>query len=125
MPHERFKSCIDACNDCALECDHCAHSCLQEADPKPMARCIGLDTDCAQICRLAAGFMARASELSGEICATCAEVCEECAAECERHDMEHCRRCARACRRCAEECRRVAQAGSRHPGSTRTARPAH
>ncbi len=74
-----------------------------------MTRCIELDVDCAAICRLAAGYMARASELSGAICEVCAEVCDLCAQECERHaGMEHCRLCAEACRRCAGECRRMA-----------------
>ena len=115
MAHAEFASCIEACNACALECDHCSVACLAEDDPKAMARCIALDMDCAQACRLAVAFMARGSELSGEICAACAEVCEACAEECARHEsMEHCRRCAEACRRCAEECRRMA--GTRAQG---------
>ena len=90
MSHERFHSCIEACNQCALACDHCASACLAEANPKPMARCIALDIDCAEICRLAAGYMARGSELAAAVCQACAEVCAE------------------ACRRCAQECRRMA-----------------
>lgn len=74
-----------------------------------LARCIKLDMDCAQICRLAAGYMARGSELAGMICNACADVCDACAEECEQHrQMEHCQRCADACRRCAAECRRMA-----------------
>lgn len=110
MAHERYATCIDACNACALACDHCAVSCLREADPKPMARCIALDIDCAQICRLASAFMSRDSELASELCNACADVCEACGAECAKHDMDHCKRCAEACRRCAQECRRMAQA---------------
>lgn len=109
MPHQ-FKSCIDACNSCAEACDHCAASCLREKDVQAMARCIQLDIDCAAICRLAAGYMARGSELAGAICEVCAEVCDVCAQECAKHaKMEHCRECAEACKRCAEECRRMAQ----------------
>jgi hypothetical protein len=74
-----------------------------------MARCIQLDIDCAEICRLAVGYMSRGSELAGAICETCADICDACAKECELHKaMEHCRQCAEACRRCAEECRRMA-----------------
>ena len=114
MPHDQMKSCIDACNDCAVACDHCAASCLQEQDVKAMARCIALDMDCAEICRLASAYMSRGSELSGEICELCADVCDACGKECERHStMEHCRKCAEACRRCAEECRRMAAAQPR------------
>jgi hypothetical protein len=75
-----------------------------------MARCIQLDIDCAAICRLAAGYMARGSEFAGAICEVCAEVCDVCAQECAKHSkMEHCRQCAEACKRSAEECRRMAQ----------------
>jgi hypothetical protein len=110
MPHEQFRSCIDACNSCAEACDHCAASCLNEKDVQAMARCIELDIDCAAICQLAAGYMARGSEMAGAICEVCAEVCDECGQECAKHaKMEHCRQCAEACRRCAEECRKMAQ----------------
>jgi hypothetical protein len=108
MAHQQFQSCIDACNSCAVACDHCAASCLQEADPKPMARCIALDIDCAQLCRLAAGYMARGSELAGMICQACAEACDACGDECAKFQMGHCQECAQACKRCADECRRMA-----------------
>jgi len=104
MSHEHFRSCIEACNTCADACGDCAKSCLFEPNRHELARCIQLDLDCAEICRLASAYMARDSELSGEISALCARVCEWCAEECERHDMEHCRRCAKACRECAREC---------------------
>ena len=105
MSHEQFQSCIDACYECATACDHCAASCLKEKDVKMMARCIALDIDCAEYCRLAAAFMARGSEHAAEICTTCAEICEKCGEECGKHQMAHCQECAEACRRCAEECR--------------------
>lgn len=53
MSHENFAACIEACNACATACDHCAAACLAEDDAKAMARCIALDIDCAQLCRLA------------------------------------------------------------------------
>jgi hypothetical protein len=109
MAHQEFSSCIEACNQCAVACDHCAVACLAEADPKPMARCIALDIDCAAICRLAVAYMARGSEFAQAVCAACADVCEVCGQECARHPMDHCRECAEACRRCADECRRMAK----------------
>jgi hypothetical protein len=113
MPRRDFQSCIEACNACAVACGHCAASCLKEKDVQQMARCIQLDIDCAEACRIAAGYLSRGSELAGTLCETCADVCDACAQECERHkSMEHCRLCAEACRRCAEECRRMASA---HP----------
>lgn len=122
-PATELKSCIQACYACADACDTCAIACLNEPDPAPMVRCIALDVDCAQICRLAAGFMARSSGFDRAVCALCAEVCDACAAECDHHTMAHCQACAAACQACAKACREmVAQhaaaakrAGRTHP----------
>ncbi|HCY63683.1 MAG TPA: four-helix bundle copper-binding protein [Oxalobacteraceae bacterium] len=108
MAHEQFASCIEACNACANACDHCATACLQEPDSQAMARCVSLDMDCAQICRMAASYMARGSEFASTICQACAELCDACGDECAKFQMEHCQACAQACRRCADECRRMA-----------------
>ena len=105
MSHEQFASCIEACHACATACSHCATACLEEADPKPMVRCIRLDLDCAAICRLAAEVMGRGSEHAPIVCGWCAELCEACAEECARHQMDHCQTCAQACRNCAQACR--------------------
>ena len=107
MAHETYRSCIDACNASAAVCDHCSTACLQEPDVAKMARCIALDMDCAAVCRLAAGTMARGSECAVQVCGLCAAICQLCGEECARHPMDHCRECAEACRRCAEECRRM------------------
>ena len=107
MAHEHYQSCIDACNAGAEACSHCAVSCLFEPERDQLARCIHLDMDCAEICRIAAAYMARNSELALKMCSFCAGVCDLCAEECDRHSMEHCRLCAEACDRCAQECRRM------------------
>lgn len=125
MAHEQFKACIDACNDCALACNYCASACLKEKDVATMARCIQLDMDCAEICRLAVGYMARGSELAAEICEVCATICDACAQECARHQMPHCQECAQACRRCAEECRRMASGRTDSRQGSRAGVPAH
>ncbi len=57
MSHEKFKSCIDACLECATVCEHCASACLGEIDVRGMVKCIQLDRYCADLCRLAATFM--------------------------------------------------------------------
>lgn len=108
MAHTTHQACIDACNACASACDHCATACLQEPGVAAMARCIALDMDCAALCRLAAGFMARGSHHAQEVCRLCADLCEACGTECGRHSHDHCQDCAQACQRCAEECRRMA-----------------
>lgn len=74
-----------------------------------MVRCIKLDMDCAQICRLAASYMARGSEFAQMLCRLCADLCQTCAEECAKHQMAHCQRCAQVCRRCADECSRMAE----------------
>src|SRR4051794_1322620 len=107
MQQQHFASCIEACNDCADACDMCAAACLQEQDVKAMARCIALDVDCAQLCRVAAGMMARGSEAAAIVCQTCADLCDMCAEECSKHPMQHCQECSAACRRCAAECRQM------------------
>lgn len=114
MPHESMQRCIEACNDGATSCDHCASACLSEKNVGMLARCIALDIDCAEACRTAAALMSRGSERAAEMCDLCARVCDACAEECEKHEMDHCRECARACRLCAEECRMMA--GSRAGG---------
>jgi len=68
MAHQDFQDCIDACNNCAAACDHCSTACLAEEDVKMMARCIALDMDCSQICRLAAAYMARGSDFAAALC---------------------------------------------------------
>ena len=110
-----YKNCIEACNTCATACEHCATSCLTEADPASMSRCIRLDRYCADLCRVAAAFMARADkevgqEIAEKLCVLCAEVCDACAAECSMHDMQHCQECAVACQRCAQACREMVAA---------------
>lgn len=119
MAQQQYESCIEACNACADACDNCAASCLQENDVKMMARCIALDMDCAQVCRLAASYMARGSEFAGALCGTCANICDACADECSKHQMEHCQACAASCRRCADQCRQMMAGGS----GTRTTGP--
>lgn len=108
MERAQYANCIEGCNDCADACDFCAASCLHEEDVKMMSRCIALDIDCAQLCRVAAAIMARGSEAAAAICAVCADLCEMCAGECGSHQMDHCQHCAAACRRCAAECRAMA-----------------
>lgn len=104
-------ACIEACHAAAVAADRCANACLAERDPGALARCIQLDLDCAQICRLAASYLARDSENAKLICEDCAEICERCAEECDRHAEHHahCRDCAQACRACLQACLRMAQ----------------
>jgi hypothetical protein len=107
--YEEYQDCIAACHACAVACNHCAACCLQEPGVKHMARCIALDSDCAQLCELAVALMSGGSDYAPRLCALCAEACKDCGDECARHDMDHCQQCAEACRRCEQACRAMAQ----------------
>jgi len=107
--YEEYQDCIAACHACAVACNHCAACCLQEPDVKEMVRCIGLDSDCAQLCEVAVALMSGGSEYAPQLCALCADVCRACAEECSRHEMDHCQQCAEACRRCEQACSEMAR----------------
>lgn len=102
--------CLIECQACATACLQCAQACLREEDAKAMARCIALDIECADMCRLAATSIARGDRHMKEVCTLCAQVCQDCEVECFRHPMDHCQQCAHACQRCADACRRMAKA---------------
>lgn len=92
--------------ECAAACNHCSTACLEEKEVQMLTTCIKLDMDCAQICTVAAAFIARGSAHAAHILKECAEICTLCAEECAKHThMEHCKRCAEACSRCAEACK--------------------
>ena len=105
MSHEKNIALIEALNNCATECSHCAMACLDEQDVKMLTACIKLDIDCAEVCRVTASLLSRGSEHGIHLLKECAELCDACAEECDKHSyMEHCKRCAVVCRDCAEEC---------------------
>ncbi|EFI62666.1 MULTISPECIES: four-helix bundle copper-binding protein [Comamonas] len=100
----QYLGCIDACNACITACNACIAECLKEQDVSPMAGCIAMNMDCAAVCALASGAMARNSEMAKHFCKLCGEICLACANECEQHLREHTRRCAIDCHACAKEC---------------------
>ena len=104
----QYRTGIEACYLCAAACDNCAASCLKEEKLDMMRDCIRLDMQCANICRLAAQFMALNSDSANKLCAICAEICQQCGDECSKHQHDHCQDCARACHHCAEACRNMA-----------------
>jgi len=61
MSHEKNQELIDALNNCAIECSHCAMACLDEEDVKMLTACIKLDIDCAEVCRVTASLLSRGS----------------------------------------------------------------
>src|ERR1043165_5434508 len=105
MTNEKFRECIDACQQCVIACNHCANACLHEEDVQQLSRCIRLDLECATFCSAAVQVMSINGKLSAELCELCSKICLLCAEECEKHDhMDHCRECALTCHKCAEVC---------------------
>lgn len=118
MSHDHYADVIEAAENCAIACSHCASACLNEDDVEDLAECIRLDLDCAELCRVLSALMSRGSRFSKEMCRVCAVAAEACARECERQvDLPHCRICAEVCRRCADMCRAFASAEQRIPVS--------
>ena len=88
-----------AIDDCAAACLQCATGCLSEDDPTLMRRCITLDLQCADVCRLAAGSLARGDANLKAVLLLCADACHICAQECGKHSASHCQECANSCRK--------------------------
>ena len=108
MNYHDYKSCIDACLECAALCNHCSSECLKEEYVKMMAKCIQLDMECAALCYAAAELMSLGSSKSKEACLLCAKACIDCANECSQHEAKHCKECADACKKCATACNNMA-----------------
>jgi hypothetical protein len=102
MNYHDYKTCIDACLNCAAICHHCASEDLREKHG--MSDCVQNNMECAALCTAAAALMSMGSVYAKQICRLCSEACSRCADECAKHDHKHCRECADACRRCAQEC---------------------
>ena len=97
-------SLINSLTECALACERCMAACLEEKDVTPMAHCIELNRDCAQICLLGAQLLLRDSKVAHQYLLVCEQACRLCAEECSLHDHEHCKACARECRSCEQAC---------------------
>jgi hypothetical protein len=107
MANAQYQSCIDSCKQTIAACLACIKGCQSEEHLPTMQRCISLDTDCAEFCKLAVKSMERGSEFTALICEDCAEICQVCAEECGKHMEAHCQACAKACRHSVEECLKV------------------
>lgn len=104
MEQRNNQALIQTLLDCALACEYCASSCLEEEHVKMMTSCIKLDRDCADICLQAARLLQRNSVIAYQYLLLCEEICRLCAEECGKHDHKHCKACAEACIKCADAC---------------------
>ncbi len=113
MAAAEMQQCIEDCGDCASTCAQTSHHCLHMGGEHAAPEHQGILRDCAQLCGVAVGFMARSSPRAAEICRMCAETCIECAADCDRlaNGDPTMQRCAEVCRQCAKSCEHMASAG--------------
>ena len=105
-----LRHCIDLCQSCHATCvetiNHCLHLGGAHGDPAH----IRLLSDCADICRVTADFVLRASEYYNYPMGVCAFLCERCASECDVLGGDaFIGDCARACRSCHAECLRLSK----------------
>lgn len=100
-----YTNCIEACNQCAIDCLACVSHQLGEQTGNDCPRCC---LECATLCQLCVQAMSMDYRFVQEYCRLCAEVCNYCARQCEEHPTDHCQACAESCRRCAEMCQTVA-----------------
>ncbi|RSK33106.1 four-helix bundle copper-binding protein [Hymenobacter metallilatus] len=96
---------LNALAMCAAACDQCAALGLQDSPAAYHLRSFRLSRDCADLCRLAATFVAREAEHSPHLLRECAELCRDCANECTQFDTAQHRACTEACRRGEDACR--------------------
>jgi hypothetical protein len=102
--NESSQAVVQQLLECAIACEHCATSCLNEENVEMMTRCIELDRDCADTCLHTAKLVTRGSEIADVILAACEKICRLCAEECKKHNNDHCQLCAEICDRCAQAC---------------------
>jgi hypothetical protein len=101
---------IEALVECANTCTQCADACLSEEDPAPLAKCIRLNLDCADICAATARTVSRQTEYDANVTVplveACIAVCRSCGDECDGHaeHMAHCAVCRDSCRACQQAC---------------------
>ena len=110
----------DALSTCADVCTVCADACLAEEKVALLRRCIRLNHECADACRLTARSALRLDEADANLLRPVVTMClaalQTCREECERHTMhEHCRITAATCRdgmrRCNEFLGLIADTG--------------
>jgi len=95
---------INELNLCVSYCDACYDGCSQEQDRHMLERCMMLDKECREICRLTASLLEAGSENADKFVKLCADICKLCAEECHKHAHDHCQECAAQCDKCYEMC---------------------
>ncbi len=95
--------------DCYRVVTNCLQHCLSLGGKHSEVTHITLMKECAEICKLTAGFMIEKSDFAHDLCGVCARVCDACANHCEHIEASDVMMnlCVQACRRCADSCRNM------------------
>ena len=68
LQSQKYRTCIDACNECLEACEICAVKCLHDEDVKSMTKCIELCLTCSHTCAAASLVMSGESDYSKKVC---------------------------------------------------------
>jgi len=90
---------------CVAACHECFAGSLAEPGAAALGRGIQLSRDCAELCQLVAGFVARGAEHTPYLLRAGAELCRACADEVTQYPYDYTRRCAEAGRQAEDACR--------------------
>lgn len=108
--------CLDHCTACAAVCNEAAAHCLAETCKASAHRDMHASAhqfamDCAAMCSVSAGLVARKSPLMAAMCTACAEACRRCGEACEKAqgDAAIMKDCVRICRECESSCREMSR----------------
>ena len=96
---------LDALRACVTACNDYFSGSLSGPVVAARVRSIRLSWDCADLCQLAAAFVARSSEHVRFVLRECAELCRACANESAQYAEAHSRRYTAACRQAEDACR--------------------
>jgi Synapsin, ATP binding domain len=66
LQSQKYRTCIDACNECFEACEICAVKCLHDEDVKSMTKCIELCLTCSHTCAAASVVMSGEKRLFKE-----------------------------------------------------------
>lgn len=113
VTNHELESCIRSCLQAESTCQQALAYCMEAGAHPGSAQLMRLLLDCAELSRLNADLLLRASDLQQRQCIVCAEACERCAAACDDYPEDPVlKMAAQVCRRCAESCYRMALAAS-------------
>jgi dissimilatory sulfite reductase (desulfoviridin) alpha/beta subunit len=67
LQSQKYRTCIDAYNECLEACELCAIKCLHDENVKSLTNCVEICATCSHICSFASLAMSAESEYSKKI----------------------------------------------------------